>query len=78
MKPGGVLILEAYTPKQLEYGTGGPPDPALLMTLADLQSELAGLEFLHGAEVVREVVEGRLHTGLGAVVQVLARKKGES
>jgi SAM-dependent methyltransferase len=77
LKPGGVLILEAYTPKQLEYGTGGPPDPALLMTLADLQNELAGLEFLHGVEVVREVVEGRLHTGLGAVVQVIARKRGE-
>jgi SAM-dependent methyltransferase len=74
LRPGGVVILEAYTPKQLEYGTGGPPDPALLMTLADLHSELAGLEFLHGLEVVREVVEGRLHNGLGAVVQVIARK----
>lgn len=76
LKPGGVLILEAYTPKQLEYGTGGPPNPALLMTLAELKSELAGLEFLHGVEVVRAVVEGRLHTGMGAVVQVIARKRG--
>jgi len=76
LKPGGVLILEAYTPEQLKYGTGGPPNPALLMTLAGLKNELAGLEFLHGVEVVREVVEGRLHTGLGAVVQVIARKQG--
>ncbi|NTV14487.1 MAG: class I SAM-dependent methyltransferase [Desulfobulbaceae bacterium] len=75
LKPGGVLILEGYTPKQLEYGTGGPPNPALLMSLAGLKSELAGLEFLHGVELVREVVEGRLHTGMGAVVQVIARKK---
>jgi len=75
LKPGGVLILEAYTPKQLDYGTGGPPNLALLMTLADLKDELAGLEFLRGVEVVREVIEGRLHTGMGAVVQVIARKK---
>ncbi len=75
LKPGGVLILEAYTPRQLEYGTGGPPHAELMMTLAGLQEELAGLEFLHGAELEREVFEGRLHTGRGAVVQVVARKK---
>jgi len=75
LKPGGVLILEAYTPKQLEYGTGGPPNSDLMMTLADLRSEFAGLDIIHGVEVVRDVIEGTLHTGLGAVVQVVARKK---
>lgn len=74
LRVGGVLILEAYTPRQLAHGTGGPPDPALMMTLAGLEEELAGLEFLHGVELARQVVEGRLHTGLGAVVQVIARK----
>jgi 2-polyprenyl-3-methyl-5-hydroxy-6-metoxy-1,4-benzoquinol methylase len=27
LKPGGTLILQGYTPKQIEYGTGGPPAP---------------------------------------------------
>jgi hypothetical protein len=44
------------------------------MTLAGLRDELSPLEFLHGEELVREVVEGPGHTGAGAVVQVIARK----
>uniref|UniRef100_A0A831U269 Class I SAM-dependent methyltransferase n=1 Tax=Geobacter metallireducens TaxID=28232 RepID=A0A831U269_GEOME len=74
LRPGGLFILEAYTPAQLTLRTGGPPSEELMMTLAGLREELAGLEFLQGREMERDVVEGRLHTGRGAVVQVVARK----
>lgn len=74
LRPGGLFVLEAYTPAQLELRTGGPPTIELLMTLADLREELAGLEFLQAREIERDVVEGRLHTGRGAVVQIVARK----
>lgn len=77
LKHGGILVLEGYTPAQLRYKTGGPPDLDKLMTLADLREELAGLTFMHALELEREVIEGSLHTGLGAVVQVLAIKPGE-
>jgi len=74
LRPGGVFILEAYTPAQLAFGTGGPKAPELLMTLAALQGELAGLEFLIAHEIERDVIEGDGHTGRGAVVQILARR----
>jgi SAM-dependent methyltransferase len=74
LRPGGILILEAYTPRQLEYGTGGPPTLERLMTLDDLGRELSGLEIFHGQELEREIHEGTLHHGLGHVVQVVARK----
>ena len=72
--PGGVFILEAYTPRQLEYGTGGPPIEELLVPLQALSVELAGLELLVAQELEREVVEGRLHTGRAHVVHVVGRK----
>lgn len=74
LRPGGVLILEAYTPDQVGRGTGGPPNPELTMNLDALHDELAGLSFEHELETVRPVVEGSGHTGDGAVVQVIARK----
>jgi SAM-dependent methyltransferase len=74
LRPGGVLILEAYTPAQLALGTGGPKSPELLMTLGGLREELAGLEFLIAQEIERDVIEGDGHIGRGAVVQILARR----
>lgn len=74
LKPGGLFVLEAYTPDQVGRGTGGPPVPELTMTLDGLRVELAGLSEEHGTELVREVHEGPGHTGDGAVVQFVARR----
>jgi SAM-dependent methyltransferase len=74
LRPGGVLLLEAYTPDQIGRGTGGPKVPEMTMSLATLADELAGLEVVHAAELVRWVVEGPDHSGDGAVVQYIARK----
>ena len=74
LRPGGVLLLEAYTPDQLRHGTGGPKDVELLPTLAELRRELAGLEFEHAVECERVIQEGHGHHGLSAVVQIVARR----
>jgi SAM-dependent methyltransferase len=74
LRPGGVFVLEAYTPRQLTLKTGGPPTANLMMELATLQQELVGLEFRHALELEREIQEGSFHQGPSAVVQVLALK----
>jgi SAM-dependent methyltransferase len=78
LQPGGVFILEAYTPAQIGLGTGGPQDPSLTPSLEQLREELDGLIFEIGVERQREVLEGIGHTGLAEVVQVLARKPGST
>ncbi|MDP2284175.1 MAG: class I SAM-dependent methyltransferase [Pseudohongiella sp.] len=72
--PGGVLILEAYTEQQLQLKTGGPSDPAMMMSIQKLQQEITGLHFNCLQEVEREIIEGTGHTGRGAVVQAIAVK----
>jgi 2-polyprenyl-3-methyl-5-hydroxy-6-metoxy-1,4-benzoquinol methylase len=74
LRDDGMILLEAYTPSQLEYNTGGPPVAEMMMDMRSLRSELNGLEFLHLQECVREIHEGEFHNGPGAVVQALARK----
>lgn len=74
LKPGGVFIMEAYTPAQLGRGTGGPREVALLPTLAALQAEFGDMEWLVARELERDVREGAGHTGMAAVVQVVARR----
>ncbi|MHA7879772.1 MAG: SAM-dependent methyltransferase [Saccharospirillum sp.] len=74
LKPGGVLILEAYRPEQLDYQTGGPGSADMMMTEESLRTELDGLHFDHLLSTVRSIKEGTGHTGEGAVVQLLALK----
>lgn len=73
LAPGGLFILEAYTPDQLRHGTGGPSDAQLMPTLALLREELAGLELIHAVEMERDVHEGAFHDGRSAVVQLIGR-----
>lgn len=76
LKPGGLLLLEAYTPAQLPRTTGGPKDPDLLMTAAALPNEFPGCEILLVRELERNVAEGGHRAGgLGCVVQFMARKR---
>jgi SAM-dependent methyltransferase len=76
LKPGGAFLLEAYTPAQLSFGTGGPPTLELMMDLETLRRELEGLELTHAGELVRTIHEGEYHNGQGAVVQILGIKPG--
>jgi len=75
LKPGGLLILEGYRPKQLEYGTGGPPQAENMYTRALLESAFAGLEILHLAEYDAEIAEGSGHKGMSALIDLVAKKR---
>lgn len=77
LRPGGVLLLEAYTPRQLKHRTGGPQAAPMLYEPEDLAAELRGLTLERCAEVERDVVEGRYHTGRAAVVQVIGRRPAD-
>ena len=75
LRPGGVFLVEAFTPDQLATeGTGGPSDPDMLLTVGKLTAELKGLEVLFAQEIIRPVNEGDYHKGDCAVVQFIARK----
>jgi SAM-dependent methyltransferase len=74
LKPGGVLILQGYTPKQVEFGTGGPPTAANMYTAALLREWFDGWDILHLAEHESVISEGAHHHGMSALVDMVARK----
>ncbi|MBA4185603.1 MAG: class I SAM-dependent methyltransferase [Acidobacteria bacterium] len=74
LRTGGAFLLEAYTPQQLDFGTGGGKEIDLMVSLDSLQEELKGLHFDIAQEIEREVQEGKYHNGQSAVVRVLAFK----
>jgi len=76
LKPGGLLILQGYGPRQLEYKTGGPGIVENLYTEALLAEKFAALEILHLGDEDRELAEGLTHVGKSHVVDLVGRKAG--
>jgi len=74
LKPGGILILQGYTPKQLEYRTGGPSNVENLYTEAMLRDAFAELTILELKSYETDVSEGAGHRGRSALVGMIARR----
>ena len=75
LKPGGIFILQGYTPKQLEYKTGGPSLIEHLYTeelISDLTKDLQILEL---CSYEKELSEGPRHTGMSALLGLVAQKQ---
>ena len=76
LKPGGILLLEAYTLAQLPKTTGGPKDPDMLMSASGLRQEFPHCEVILARELDRLIAEGGHRLGgVGSVIQFIARKK---
>jgi len=72
LAPGGVLLLEGYTPKQLEYRTGGPPQVENLYTEPMLREAFGSLEILELKQYEAELGEGSQHAGRSALIDLVA------
>jgi SAM-dependent methyltransferase len=74
LKSGGLLILQGYTPKQLDYGTGGPKQLEHLYTRAMLEAAFGDFRDVKIVAEEREMHEGASHAGMSAVIGLTARK----
>lgn len=74
LKPGGLLIMQGYTPRQLGYGTGGPPHAENMYTEKLLREAFGDWEVLHLCEHDDIIDEGPGHSGISALIDLVARK----
>ncbi len=74
LKPGGLLLLEGYGPRQLEYRTGGPSNLENLYTEAMLLEAFGDLQIVELRSYDAEIAEGVGHKGMSALVDLVAVK----
>lgn len=74
VKPGGLLFLQGYTPKQLEFRTGGPSTADNLYTADLLREWFADWEIVSLHEHEDAIEEGTTHVGRSALIDLVARK----
>ena len=75
LKPGGRIVLQGYTPKQLDYRTGGPSAVENLYTGALLREAFGDLDIECLQEYEEVLAEGLAHRGQSALIGMLARKR---
>jgi len=74
LKPGGHILLEAFSKNQLKNSSGGPKDINLLYDLAEIKKDFQGLEIKELIEAEIFLDEGDLHQGKANVIRLLAQK----
>lgn len=74
LKPGGLLIVQGYTPKQLEFKTGGPSILEHLYTDDMIRNLIGDLEPIDLCIYEKALSEGPKHTGMSALLGLVARK----
>jgi len=75
LKKGGILIVQGYTPKQLSYKTGGPSELSYLYTEELMRDLLADTHIIESVSYEEELQEGKRHSGMSALLGLVARKK---
>lgn len=73
-RPGGRILLQGYTPKQLEYRTGGPSAVENLYGADMMRAAFAGWDIEELVEYEEAVEEGCGHSGMSALLGLVARK----
>lgn len=75
LKPGGLLLLQGYTPRQLEYRTGGPSQAENLYSEDLLRNSFGDMDILQLREHDDVIREGAGHSGMSALIDLVAINK---
>lgn len=74
LKPGGVILMEAFNKDQLQYKSGGPPVLEMLFSKEIIEEDFSSINIVTVEEKIVQLNEGKYHCGDGAVVRLIARK----
>lgn len=74
VRPGGLVLLHGYAPRQIANGTGGPRAVANLYTLQALRADFVGWQELRAADYDAVIHEGTGHSGTSSLIDYIARK----
>lgn len=74
LKPGGVIIAELFSKKQINLDTGGPKSLEMLYSVDGLRNDFSGLGKIEAEEVLTELREGPFHNGEAWVIRLFGKK----
>ncbi len=73
VKPGGIIIFEAFSKEQLEYNSGGPKNEKMLFSIEEIKNEFPNVEFTELTKKLVELNEGEHHKGTASVIRFVGK-----
>lgn len=74
LKPGGVVLIQGYSPAQLQFNTGGPGKLENLYDKPMLISAFPNYQVLDLQAYEAEIHEGAAHNGMSGLIGYVAQK----
>ena len=74
VKPGGIILFEAFSKEQLQFTSGGPKNSVMLFSEEEVKEEFSGLKFEFLSTEIIDLNEGKYHQGRASVVRFIAYK----
>ena len=74
LKPGGQIILESFSKKQIKRNTGGPQNIDMLHSTEELSDDFSQLSDLMINEIDYALNEGKFHQGIASIIRLTGKK----
>jgi hypothetical protein len=74
LKPGGILLIEAFNKDQLKNGSGGPQNIDMLYSHEELKFDFSSLTQINIVELEEKLSEGKLHKGKSSLIRIIGKK----
>ena len=74
LKPGGVLIFEGFSKKQINNNSGGPKNIESLFSIEEIKNDFKSLDIVSIKEIEKNINEGMFHNGKASIINLLAKK----
>jgi 2-polyprenyl-3-methyl-5-hydroxy-6-metoxy-1,4-benzoquinol methylase len=74
LKPGGTIILEGFSKKQMQFNSGGPRNTEMLFSKEEIKNDFKSLQKIELEETITDLNEGRFHQGPASVIRMIGLK----
>ena len=75
LKPGGKIILEAFSKDQIHFKSGGPMDIDMLYDVDMIELDFQELDILMLEKLITKIGAGDAHKGKGSIIRLIGQKK---
>ncbi|BAX81553.1 class I SAM-dependent methyltransferase [Labilibaculum antarcticum] len=75
LKPGGVVVMEVFSKRQIGRNSGGPQKEDMLYDILEIRRDFHEFDISVLEEVEIYLSEGKLHNGNAMVIRFVGRKK---